>query len=247
MAAARRYSVEAAWRFGSEGEQTWQGAILDSMTGPVGLGLLFAYNRTIPTSPSASELPEWKIPGDETEVRRQRMSVGGAIGGALLNRKFTFGVNGFYHRTASTYGASGDAVDFGAGLGLMLADHVHLGLSAENVLPHQSFDDAPLRVGGGLRWAPTSRSGIEVDALADLDAAGGPALVLHAGGTLWIAEKVPLAACYAHDGAAGTDLLSAGVGVGNEKAALRYTFQTPVPGTTDAFRSAHAVGLRLEF
>lgn len=245
MAMDRRYSLDLAGRFGSQRELTGQAAISDSMTSRVALGLLFAYNRTIPERPPASELPGWKLPDEDLESRRHRLSVGGGIAGAWLDRKLALGANVFYHHTSTTYQEGGGVVDLGASLGLRLADPVVLAVVAENVVPHADFDDAPARVGGGLRWTPDGRSGMEVDLLSDLDAAGGPALVVNTGARAWVAEKYELAAGYSHEAGPGRNLITAGLGAGNAQGVLRYTFAAPVG--VETFSSQHAVGLRIDF
>ena len=247
IAMDRRYSVDVAGRFGSQREQTWQAAISDSMTSPVALGVLFAYNRTIPDDTSPGELPGWKLPSEDLESKRMRMSVGGALAAAWLDEVVAAGINVFYHRTASTFVEANNAIDGGANVAVMLANDVYLSVVAENILPHKGFDDAPFRTGGGLRWAPQKRGGLELDVLTDLDATGGPALILNGGGSAWLAEKIWLAGGYELNRATGIDRASAGFGFGSDRAVLRYTFATPIGGTDDGFQSQHAVGLRFDF
>lgn len=246
IAMSRRYSLDLAGRFGSEREQTWQAAVSDSMTGPVAMGVLFSYNRTIPEVASAGELPGWKLPDEQLESKRMRMSVGGALAGAWLDEVVGLGVNVFYHRTASSYVEADNAVDVGASLSVMLAPDLYLSAVAENVVPHQTFTDAPFRVGGGLRWAPERRSGIGLDLMGDLDAAGGPALIVNTGGSIYVAERLWLAGGFESDGTLARNRATAGIGAGTDKAVLRYTFAAPV-GSPDGFSSQHAIGLRIDF
>lgn len=247
IAMDRRYSLDLAGRFGSDRELTGQAAISDSVTSGVALGLLFAYNRTIPANPPAAELPDWKLPNEELESRRGRMSVGGALAGTLLNGTIGAGLNVFYHRAGSTYVDPNNVVDLGASLSFLLADSVYLSLTGENVIPHQAFDDAPARVGGGLRWTPDGRSGIEVDLLGDLDATASPAILAHVGATAWIAEQIELSGGYQFSGVASTNTVTGGIGFGSDKATLGYTFASAVETWSTEFQSQHAVGLRIDF
>ena len=247
IAMDRRYSLDLAGRFGADRELTGQAAISDSVTSGVALGLLFAYNRTIPSQPLPSELPEWKLPDERLESRRGRMTLGGALAGAFANGAVSAGLNVAYHRSGATYVNPEDVVDLGASLSFLLADSVYLTAGGENLLPHQTFEDAPARVGGGLRWSPDGRSGLEVDLLGDLDSQAPSPILADVGATAWMAEQFELSGGYRFSGVDNTNTVTAGFGFGSDKATLGYSFSSVVETWSEAFESQHGIGLRVDF
>jgi hypothetical protein len=249
LAMERKYTFGGSARFGPYKERSFHGGARDSITGPLALGVLWAGQWSTPPAQS-DELPGWRLPDEERDNPVSRMTVGGSLAGAWLNRQLGVGLGVFYHRRESRYTAASGVPDLSFGVSGKLGDTVFVAASVRDMIPHQDFSDAPIEVGGGFRWQPNEWGGAEVDLFSDLETLESPELGVSLGVVGWIAKQVPLRAGFIHDPVADLDAVSAGIGVGNERGSMDYAFRLPfseLPKNTGSLGTWHGLSLVLHF
>ncbi len=256
----RGYTLGGGFRMGPNQGKTWQAGAMDSVTGPVTLGVLWSGHwETAPTrdadkrgwtvvDPTAATEDDPTAGGTLNPSATQR--VGGSLAVPAADRRIGLGVGVYYlHRTTELTEPE-QALDLAVGLGARLGDQVTAALSLRDFIPHAAFDGAPIRVDGGLRWAPDTFAGVEVDVWTDLESMDTPQVGVATGGVVWLAQKVPVRLGYTHDPVEALDAVSAGIGAGTEGGTFDYQFRLPFGGieeNTGILGTWHGVSMLLRF
>ena len=245
----RQYTLGGSARFGPQKGRSFQAGASDSVTGPVALGVMWAGEWSSPPVPD-EELPGWRVAGQAGENPTEETTIGGAIGGALAQRRVGVGLGVSYHRYKSFYRDPSGLVDLSAGVSGKLGDQVVLAASVRDFLPSADFTKAPLVLEGGIRWGPSPWLGIEADVWSDMQTLDEPALSIGVGGVAWAARTVPIRLGYTRDGIDDLDILTAGIGAGSESGSLEYAVGVPIqavdPGA-GTLGTWHGVSLVVHF
>lgn len=206
------------------GETSLGGAIVDSATSAIALGVSLRWEGSTPPY-TDDELPAWYVgdtlPNNRKSITDAQMAGSAPVG---LEGRLTLGLSGTLARYDTATLGGGWTGNLGAGLALRASKHTTLAWALRNPLPTKSPRPAPLTTAIGARYAAPLGS-IELDAGLRYDQAVLPEL--RAGGSVLIAEVVAL-----RTGAAWTDHLDlcGGLGLQNETGGFGWSVVVPVSG-----------------
>ncbi|MCA9547095.1 MAG: hypothetical protein KC613_21990 [Myxococcales bacterium] len=196
MARAGVYQANVAYVRGGASEQNAvTAAVVDSKTQPnFAMGVAYGYHFTDGEAAQAIDGHDARL-GFATPVVPQKLFLGTAFRYAHINRA-----------KAPDF----EAFTLDAGLLFSPTQTVHLGATAQNLIP---TDDpaAPRRVGGGL-GITAGVMALDVDVMADLDTADSAKPVVNAGLELLLGEALPIRAGYVYDGATERNEVAFGLG-----------------------------------
>ena len=242
------FDVSGGARIGTGKSRLYQASAQDSQTGPVGLGVQW-FRQDEDTTPSRAELPGWKRPGENFENPTSTSVFSAALGGGGVHHLFSIAAGlRYYTRTAPVTGTQSE-INGVVSMGGIVQDQLTLTLTAENLIPQDGFDGAPLSLGTGTRWQPTERFALAFDSLSDFESKDeGIAFTSMAGMEYRVGEVVPVRLGWMNDGVTGQGYATAGLGVSNETAGLNYGGRLEVgEGAGDSPGHWHGLSLRASF
>ena len=242
------YEVSIGARIGTGESRLYQVSAQDAKTGPVALGVQWMRHHT-DTSPSAGDLPGWKRPGDSLENPTVTSVFGASLGSGGVHHLFSLAAGArYYTRIAPVTGEEAE-LNAVVSVGGIVLDQLTLTMTAENLIPQDGFNGAPLSLGTGTHWQPTDSFSLALDTLADFESKEDKVAFSPMVGTEFvIAEVVPLRIGWYRDGVSGQGVVTAGIGVSNEVAGFNYGGQLQVgEGTPDKPGHWHGLSLRASF
>lgn len=249
-----RYGAQADFGFGAG--LYGRAALVDTRTSDFGAGVSWTGTWASPPLTDA-QMPGW-LPEDGTLPDNPMMihSVRGAVGYGLLRvqhvrddyateiRRLAFGLGGSWDRSSSTLGGIEQDFDLGVSVAGRPLPELSLALSARDLLP---TGDRPPSVELGAAWMRPM--GVLAADLAWDPALGERPLAARLGGELVLAEKVPLRAGYALEGAQHT--VGAGFGIAAPTTRLDYAVNLCVVGDCAGLGEwgflTHSVGVMAVF
>jgi hypothetical protein len=241
LAMRTRYDLGVGGSLGPDKLRRLTAAAVDSTSGPVALGVIFARDWSTPGA-LVSEYPGWRRPSDDLDNDLIDTGLHLGLGTALLNGHLGVGLGGSYRIRKTSFTGRSDNVNVTASLSGNIADQVYLSVTGENLVP-QDFVSAPLRIGTGLRWQAIEAVGIEADGEADLSGAS-PAYTVGFGVEGVAGGKVPVRAGYRNDGLREQQQVTGGIGVGNGEYFLEYGLQVALEEDVQLW---HALTVRVTF
>jgi len=161
MGLTRRYDFHGHYKLGPSGGSHWAATAMDGQTSKfLWMGLAYSGDVFRPEL-ETSELPGWKIPGQEIENTKRFHEFTLALSVPLVRERVALGVNGamsLYNHDRQGRGIEGSA---DVGLGLRPLRWLSIGLVGENLLPLENERTA----GGqaGIRVFDETVGAIEVD------------------------------------------------------------------------------------
>lgn len=240
-----RFDLGGGFAYGTGNARKWQVAATDSQTGPVALGVMFS--RTSEESEVRDEdLPGWKeedlVIGERREIRQR---VGGAIATSFLNRTIGVGASLAYLYRKDGFDRTDGAIGVGASAGLRAGEQFVLSVTGDNLLPTGLWF-APTTFATGARLDVSPAAALQGDLILDFTSlANEVAIGARVGAEFTVGGIVPLRVGWARFGALDENRLTAGIGVGNEQAAVDYAFQGTLATDGQPFEQWHGISVRL--
>jgi len=242
------FDVSAGARLGTGKSRVYQVSALDAQTGPVALGLSW-FRHDADTSPGPDDLPGWKKPGESLENPTKTSVFAATLGGGGVHHLFSVAVGLRYYTRMGPVTGNESEVNAAFSIGGIVRDQLTLTLTAENLIPQDGFEGAPLGVGTGTRWQPTDDFGIAFDTFTDFESLEeGVGFTPMLGAEYAIAQVVPVRLGWTRDGVSGQGYATAGLGFRNDTAGLSYGAKVEVGDLAKDKRSHwHGVSLRASF
>jgi hypothetical protein len=238
-----RFDLGAGGGLGTDGVRTLQVGAYDGQTSNVGLGVSWLVRR-LEQSPAEDDLPGWRRKGESFSDEVESSVIAATLGGGGVHHLFGFGVGLRYYYRSSTLFGSDQSFNVAPSIAGVLADHWTVSLTVENPLP-LDYADAPMAVGTGTRWQPTSGFAVAVDTLTDLGSVPGEVrFTPMVGMEARVHEAVPLRVGWLQDGLSQTQFISAGIGASNESMGFNYGVRLS-PWATDGVEYMHRMSLRI--
>ena len=186
------FDVSVGARLGSGKSLLYQASAQDAQTGPVALGLQWMRHESDST-PTNKDLPGWKKPGESLENPTTTSIYGASLGGGGVHNLFSLAVGvRYYTRSAPVTGEESE-VNAVVSVGGLVQDQLLLTLTAENLIPQNGFDGAPLGLGTGTRWQPADSFALAFDTFTDFESKDeGVAFSPMVGAEYVIGEIVPI-------------------------------------------------------
>ena len=242
------FDISGGARVGTGKSRLYQVSAHDAQTGPIALGIQWLRHDE-DTTPAQADLPGWKRPGESFENPTNTTVFGASLGGGGVHHLFSLAVGArYYTRTAPVTGNESE-VNGVISMGGVVQDQLTLTLTAENLIPQDGFDGAPLGLGTGACWQPTDSFALAFDTLTDFESKEeGTAFSPMVGVEYRIGEIVPLRMGWTRDGVSGQGYATAGLGVSNDTAGLNYGARLEVgEGTSKQPGHWHGLSLRASF
>lgn len=237
IALSPRFCFGVGGRLGTSETRRVDAGTIDSMTGPVSLGVVFA-RESLKRDATVDELPGWLEDTSDILNPQTHNAVGAGLAVSWLQRRLSVGIGGRYWRYSSRFVESEQNYQAQLSVAARLRDGIFLSLSGENLLPNQ-WDFAQPQIGTAVRFERQGVAALAVDVVTALRSEPGLE-TLHAGTELWVGEFVPLRFGYQRDFATEENALSAGIGTGTEQAILEYGANL----TLGSMEHVHALSIR---
>ena len=238
-----RFDLGVGGGLGTDDVRVLQVGAYDGQTSNVGLGVSWLVRR-LEQSPSEGDLPGWRRKGESFSDQVESSVIAATVGGGGVHHMFGVGVGlRYYYRSSTLFGAD-QSFNVAPSIAGILADHWTVSLTVENPLP-LGYVDAPLGVGTGTRWQPTSRFAVAIDTLTDLGTVPGEVrFTPMVGMEARVHETVPVRVGWQQDGPSQTQFVSLGIGASNESMGFNYGVRLN-PWSTDGAESMHRMSLRI--
>jgi hypothetical protein len=237
LALSPRYCIGFGGRVGTSQTRRLDAGAIDSMTGPISLGAVFA-RESLKRDATVEELPGWLEDNSDILNPQTHNAVAAALAVSWFQRRLAVGIGGRYWQYTSRFVEADQKYQAQVSVAGRLRDGIYLSLSGENLLPMQ-WDFAQPQLGTAIRLDKKGVASLSVDLVTALKDDPGLSS-LSAGTELWVGEFLPLRVGYQRDFAAQEDVISAGIGTGTEQAILEYGANL----TLGSLEHVHALSLR---
>jgi len=161
MALTRRYDFHGHYKLGPSGGGHWAATAMDGQTSRfLWMGIAYSGDAFRPAL-QTSELPGWKIPGEEIENKKRYHDFTLAVSVPIVSERLALGINGglsLFNHDRQGRGITGNA---DAGLGFRPTQWLSIGVVGENLIPIQS--DRSLGAQAGIRVFNDAIGAVEVD------------------------------------------------------------------------------------
>lgn len=238
-----RFDVAGSFAIGTGNARVWQAAAVDSETGPIALGVIFS-RASEEDEVRVEDLPGWTVTGkDLGEKRETRQRVGGAFATSFLDRTIGVGASLAWLYRNDGFDRTESAIGVGASVGAHVARQVVLSVTGDNLVPTGLWF-APTTLASGLRLDASEAAALQGDVILDFTSLEDAlAIGARVGAEFTVGGMVPLRVGWARFGALDENRLTAGIGVGNDQAALDYAFQAGMDA--GPFEQWHGISLRI--
>jgi hypothetical protein len=228
---------------GPSSSRQWQAAAYDGRTSSVGLGVHWSMDAR-DEIPSNDELPGWREEGETFDNHIESTVLSASVGAGGVHHLFGVGLGFRYYTTTSTLDGTDQSFNLAPSIAGVLGRYWTLSLTIENPLPLE-YEGAPLAVGTGARWQPSSRFAVAVDTLSDLGSMPGEVRFSPMVGTeIRIQDVVPLRLGWTQNGITNEKFITGGIGAANEAMEFAYGVQLDL-WTHDEVTHLHRLAMRL--
>jgi hypothetical protein len=238
-----RFDLGFGGGFGPSSSRQVQAAAYDGQTSSIGLGLHWSMTAK-DEIPSNDELPGWREKGETFDNHIQSTVLSASVGGGGVHHLFGVGVGLRYYTSTSTLEGTEQSFNIAPSIAGVVGRYWTLSLTIENPLP-LGYAGAPLAVGSGARWQPSSRFAVAVDTLTDLGSMPGEVRFSPMVGTeIRIQDEVPIRLGWTQNGITNEKFITGGIGAANDALELSYGVQLDL-WTHDEVTHLHRLALRI--
>jgi hypothetical protein len=238
-----RFDIGVSGGLGSNSGRHMQAGAYDGQTSSLGLGVHWSMESS-DVIPGNEELPGWRKKGETFDNHLQSTVLSASVGGGGVHHLFGAGVGLRYYTSTSTLEGAEQSFNIAPSIAGVVGKYWTLNLTIENPLP-LGYSGAPLAVGTGARWQPSSRFAVAVDTLTDLGSMAGEVRFTPMVGTeIRIQDVVPVRLGWTQNGLTNQQFLSAGIGAANEVMEFAYGVQLDL-WTDDELSHLHQFAVRI--